>query len=143
MRPNDRSQSGSIGKPWLSAAERSAARHGQWRGTTLNGFRLLCQLNQKENKMTKRKLLIGIVLVLALLCTGLVFAQKPAKNVSPKRHPNLAAAQRLSAQAYEKVIAAQKANEWDLGGHAQKAKELLEQVNQELKQAAEVSNANH
>ena len=37
----------------------------------------------------------------------------------------------------------EKANEWDLGGHAQKAKDLLEQVNQELKQAAETSNANH
>lgn len=91
----------------------------------------------------KRNLWIGIVLSLALLCTGFVFAQKPVKNVSPKKHPNLAAAQKLSAQAYDKVIAAQKANEWDLGGHAQKAKDLLEQVNQELKQAAETSNENH
>lgn len=91
----------------------------------------------------KRNLWIGIVLSLALLCTGFVFAQKPVKNVSSKKHPNLAAAQRLSAQAYDKVIAAQKANEWDLGGHAQKAKDLLEQVNQELKQAAETSNENH
>jgi len=91
----------------------------------------------------KRKLWIGIVLSLALLCTGFVFAQKPVKNISPKKHPNLAAAQRLSAQAYDKIVAAQKANEWDLGGHAQKAKDLLEQVNQELKQAAEASNANH
>jgi len=91
----------------------------------------------------KRNLWIGIVLSLALLCTGFVFAQKPVKNISPKKHPNLAAAQRLSAQAYAKIVAAQKANEWDLGGHAQKAKDLLEQVNQELKQAAEASNANH
>ena len=91
----------------------------------------------------KRNLFFEIVLALALLCTGFVFAQKPVKNISPRRHPNLAAAQRLSAQAYEKVVAAQKANEWDLGGHAQKAKELLDQVNQELKQAAEASNENH
>lgn len=92
----------------------------------------------------KRNLWIGIVLSLALLCTGFLFAQKkPATSVSPKKHPNLAAAQRLSAQAYDKVVAAQKANEWDLGGHARKAKDLLEQVNQELKQAAETSNANH
>jgi hypothetical protein len=91
----------------------------------------------------KRNLWIGIVLSLALLCTGFMFAQKPVKNISPRKHPNLAAAQRLSAQAYDKVVAAQKANEWDLGGHAQKAKELLEQVNQELKQAAEASNENH
>jgi hypothetical protein len=90
-----------------------------------------------------RKTLLS-VLAFMFLCTGMVFAQKkPAQNVSPKRHPNLAAAQRLSAQAYQKVIAAQQANEWDLGGHAQKAKELLDQANQELKQAAETSNANH
>jgi len=37
-------------------------------------------------------------------------------------------------------VAAQRANEWDMGGHAQKAKDLLEQVNNELKQAAEAAN---
>jgi F0F1-type ATP synthase membrane subunit b/b' len=92
--------------------------------------------------MMRKKLLF--VLALLLMCTSFVFAQKkPAQNVSPKRHPNLAAAQRLSAQAYQKVVAAQQANEWDLQGHAQKAKELLDQANQELKQAAEASNDNH
>ena len=90
-----------------------------------------------------RKTLLFLMAFL-LLCTGMVFAQKkPAQNVSPRRHPNLAAAQKFSAQAYQKVVAAQQANEWDLGGHAQKAKELLDQVNQELKLAAETSNANH
>ena len=97
--------------------------------------------------MTKSKTLRGsilFVIVLAMLCTGLVFAQKkPVQNISPRRHPNLAAAQRLSDQAYEKIVAAQKANEWDLDGHAQKAKDLLDQVNRELKQAAEASNQNH
>jgi len=56
--------------------------------------------------------------------------------VSPGRHPNLAAAQRLSQQAYEKIIAAQEANEWDMQDHAQRAKNLLDQVNNELKLAA-------
>jgi hypothetical protein len=94
-------------------------------------------------KIMNRNLLIGFVLVVAMLCTGFAFAQKkPARNVSGKRHPNLAAAQKLTAQAYEKIIAAQKANEWDMGGHAQKAKDLLDQANQELKQAAETSNEN-
>ena len=92
----------------------------------------------------RNNLLVSIVLALALLCTGFVFAQKkPVQNVSAKRHPNIAAAQRLSAEAYEKIVAAQQANEWDLGGHAQKAKELLDQVNLELKKAAEVSNEEH
>ncbi len=65
---------------------------------------------------------------------------KPAENVSHHRHPNLAAAQRLSAQAFEKIVAAQRANEFDLGGHAQKAKDLLDEANRELKAAAETSN---
>ena len=72
---------------------------------------------------------------------GIAIAQ-PKKNVSAGRHPNLAAAQRLSQKAYEKVIAAQEANEWDMQGHAQKAKDLLDQVNKELKQAAEAANKN-
>jgi hypothetical protein len=54
-----------------------------------------------------------------------------------------AAAQRLSEQAYQKIVAAQQANEWDMEGHAQKAKELLDQVNQQLKPAAEWANKNH
>jgi len=76
------------------------------------------------------------------LCSGLVLAQRPKENVSGKRHPNLAAAQRLSAQAYQRILDAQKANEWDMNGHAQKAKELLDQVNNELKEAAEAANKN-
>jgi hypothetical protein len=52
----------------------------------------------------------------------------------------LAAAQGLSQQAFEKIRAAQQANEWDMRGHAQKAKELLEQANNELKLAAEAAN---
>jgi hypothetical protein len=92
--------------------------------------------------MTKRNGVFTGVLGVALLCGGAVWAQKPAQNVSPRRHPNLAAAQRLSEQAYQKITAAQSANEWDLNGHAAKAKELLEQVNNELKQAAQAANRN-
>ena len=39
-------------------------------------------------------------------------------------------------------MAAQQANEWDMQGHAQKAKNLLDQVNSELKLAAEAANKN-
>ena len=75
-----------------------------------------------------------------LLMVGLALAQMPKENVSPGRHPNLAAAQRLSQQAWEKIVAAQQANEWDMQGHAQKAKNLLDQVNNQLKMAAEAAN---
>ena len=93
--------------------------------------------------MNKRNAVVGGLCGLALLAGGVVLAQKPADNISPRRHPNLAAAQRLSTQAFDKIVAAQAANEWDLDGHAQKAKELLDQVNRELKEAAEASNRNH
>lgn len=69
--------------------------------------------------------------------------KKPVQNISPKRHPNLARAQRQTANAFASITAAQQANEFDLAGHAAKAKELLDQANKELKQAAEVSNVNH
>lgn len=68
---------------------------------------------------------------------------RPADNVSHQRHPNLAAAQRLTTQAYNRIADAQRANEFDLGGHAAKAKQLLEEANRELKQAAQTSNAHH
>ena len=58
------------------------------------------------------------------------------QNVNPARHPNLAAAQNLCRDAYEKLVAAQKANEYDMSGHAQKAKVHLEQTNGEIKLAA-------
>jgi hypothetical protein len=89
------------------------------------------------------KNLVRLFLGMALLCGGIAIAQKPVQNINPQHHGNLAAAQRLSEQAYEKIVAAQQANEWDMQGHAQKAKELLEQVNQQLKLAAEAANKNH
>jgi hypothetical protein len=67
-------------------------------------------------------------------------AQEPVQNVSPYRHGNLAAAQDLARQAYDRISQAQVANEFDLGGHAAKAKKLLEQVNWQIKQAAEAAN---
>jgi hypothetical protein len=82
--------------------------------------------------------LFGCLLVIG----GTAVAQAPKTNVSGARHPNLAAAQRLSLNAYDKIIAAQKANEWDMAGHAQKAKDLLDQVNSELKLAAQAANKN-
>jgi len=46
----------------------------------------------------------------------------------------------LSRQAWQKVVDAQLANEWDMQGRAQKAKALLDQANNELKQAVEAAN---
>jgi len=83
----------------------------------------------------KKKLQIGVA-GLALLLTGAAIGQK----VSPGRHPNLAAAQNHIGMALNKISAAQAANEWDMNGHAAKAKQLLEQADSEIKQAAETAN---
>lgn len=88
------------------------------------------------------KTLLKLLVAASLLAGGVAIAQKPAQNVNPNHHPNLAAAQRLSEQAYQKVVAAQHDNEWDMEGHAQKAKDLLDQANNELKKAAEWANRN-
>ncbi|HTV60326.1 MAG TPA: hypothetical protein VMJ93_15745 [Verrucomicrobiae bacterium] len=90
--------------------------------------------------MTKRNVLVGSALGAVLFFGGVAMGQRPAQNVSPGRHPNLAAAQRLTSMAYNKIVAAQEANEWDMDGHAQKAKDLLDQANQQLKLAAEAAN---
>ena len=89
-----------------------------------------------------RKAILSIVVGALMLSGSAAFALEPVENVSPRLHPNLAAAQRLSRQAYNKISAAQKANEWDMDGHAQKAKDLLDQVNNELKLAAQAANMN-
>jgi hypothetical protein len=89
--------------------------------------------------MKKNRLLIATMGTM-LLAGGIATAQKPKRNVSAARHPNIAAAQRLTQQAWEKIGAAQRANEFDMEGHARKAKDLLEQANQELKMAAESAN---
>jgi len=85
---------------------------------------------------------VSAVLASAFAIGSFAFAQAPKENISKGLHPNLAAAQRLSKQAYEKIMAAQEANEFDLAGHAAKAKTLLDQVNSELKLAAQTANKN-
>jgi F0F1-type ATP synthase membrane subunit b/b' len=68
------------------------------------------------------------------------FAQEPVQNIDPQRHGNLAAAQDLTRQAYDRLSLAQKENNNNLGGHADKAKELLRQANIEIRLAADAAN---
>ncbi len=62
-------------------------------------------------------------------------------NIDAHRHGNLAAAQRYIVQAYQKIDAAQGDNHEQLGGHAQRAKDLLTQADEELRLAANVANS--
>jgi hypothetical protein len=88
-----------------------------------------------------KKFVLTAIAAMAIFFAGTVFAQrKPPVDVSGKKHPNILAAQRLSREAFDKVVLAQKANEFDLEGHAQKAKDLLDNANKELKFAAEAAN---
>jgi hypothetical protein len=88
--------------------------------------------------MISRKLVFGSVLGLGLFTSGVLVGQ----NVSAHRHPNLAAAQRLMEQAVGKIDAAQQANEFDMNGHAAKAKDLLGKAFEEVKLAAGAANRN-
>lgn len=76
----------------------------------------------------------------AALAACAVSAQVPVQNIDPGRHGNLAAAQRLVVQAFERLSDAQNANDYHLGGHAARAKELLREANEEIKLAAESAN---
>ena len=80
-------------------------------------------------------------LVLALLGVGLVYAQeRPVDNINPQMHPHLAKAQRLCNQAYNALVEAQGANDFDMEGHAAKAKELLAEASRQMKAAALAAN---
>ncbi|MBD8898729.1 hypothetical protein [Rhodanobacter sp. DHG33] len=90
------------------------------------------------NKLTQAALTVALA-----IAAGAAFATQPVHNVSGSRHPNISAAQKLTDKAYQRIVAAQQANEWDMDGHAAKAKDLLDQANRELKAAAEAANQNH
>lgn len=85
----------------------------------------------------------AMILTLSLTLMGIAFAQRPETDISPERHANLAEAQHHVVQAYAKIVEAQKANKDQLGGHAEKAIQLLEQANHELKEAAEYADHHH
>ena len=90
--------------------------------------------------MTKKSLLISTILS-ALLFSVLTVAQDPVQDIDKNIHPNLAAAQSNVVEANKYVSIAQKDNREDMQGHAEKARDLLVQVNRELKLAAEAANA--
>jgi hypothetical protein len=91
-------------------------------------------------RIIMKTLLFAIVVAASLAVGTAVLGKAPVGHV-PKPHPNLAATQKLLAEAWEKIVAAQKANEFDLDGHAQRAKDLIDQANAEVKLAVESANA--
>lgn len=57
------------------------------------------------------------------------------------KHPNLTKAADHLNLAFNDVTAAQVANEYDMQGHAAKAKDLIAAAKEELRQAREAANA--
>jgi len=90
----------------------------------------------------KRRFLRNLVIVVVVIGLCSVGIAAFGQQVSKVLHPNLAEAQTLIERAITRLTAAQKANEYDLSGHAVKAKALLDQAYAEIKLAAEAANAN-
>jgi len=87
--------------------------------------------------MTKKSFCLVVALAFGLVLMGVAYAQRPETDIDPHKHSNLAAAQQHVVEAYKKAVEAQKSNDDDLGGHAEKAIQLLDEANHELKRAAE------
>jgi hypothetical protein len=79
---------------------------------------------------------LTFVVLLSASCV-MAFAQAPQATIDPSQHGALAAAQSSIIQAWQDISQAQRNNDSHLGGHAGRAKELLEQANQELMAAAQ------
>jgi hypothetical protein len=90
--------------------------------------------------MIKKDMLIGTALGLVLGCSGALLAQAPVVNIGD-RHGNLRAAQQYIVSAWQRIDEAQQDNNYNLGGHAGRAKELLVQADEELRLAANVANS--
>ena len=84
----------------------------------------------------KQVLMCGVCSV-ALFAAGVAVGQE---NIDAHKHPHLAEAQKLISNAEGQIDAAQAVWKDKLGGHAQRAKVLLQQADGELKQAAEYAN---
>lgn len=87
--------------------------------------------------MKRKSWYVAGALAVALAGVGIAFAQRPETDIDPNRHSHLADAQKHVVQAYDKILEAQRDNRDELGGHAEKAIQLLDECNRELKMAAE------
>ncbi|MBA3913711.1 MAG: hypothetical protein H0X25_07610 [Acidobacteriales bacterium] len=91
--------------------------------------------------MILRNRVLGVILGGTLLCGSFLFGQEPVQDIDKRVHPNLAAAQMHVVEANREIVVAQKDNNNDMRSHAEKARALLAQANQELKLAVQAANA--
>jgi hypothetical protein len=98
-------------------------------------------LTELEPKITLaiRLLLVPLCALAVMLSPG---SRPPRKNISAAHHPTLAAAQRLDRAGICQDYRRPGSQRIDLAAHALKARTLSHRANNELRQAAETSNAN-
>ena len=90
----------------------------------------------------KHKLLNSVAVTAIFAGTGAIALQAqygPVVNIG-ERHGNLRRAQEGLVSAYQAIDQAQHDNDGQLGGHAQRAKDLITQADQELRAAANYAN---
>lgn len=87
-------------------------------------------------KSSFRILIISCVVIALMSLSIMVYA-------AACKHPHLTRADQAIDRAFAQLTDAQKANEFDLGGHAQKAKDLLEQARMEVKDAIQWKATHH
>lgn len=96
--------------------------------------------------MNRRQLTWTSLVALAGIAGGFAIAQDHDRDRDRglwRRHPNLAQAERLTHQADGYLQAAQRANHWDLGGHAQHAEQLIQEADREIWEAARDADHRH
>lgn len=89
--------------------------------------------------MIKKMILVGSVVCTSLIFGCASYADQPQVDIGD-RHGNLRGAQEHILQAWRLVGDAQRDNNSHLGGHAERAKELLSQASEELRAAADFAN---
>jgi hypothetical protein len=85
--------------------------------------------------------MVAIALCAVFALSAVLFAQQEPRVTVGEKHGNMRAAQEYIQQVWRKVDEAQKDNNYNLGGHAGRAKELLAQASEEIKLSAEDANS--
>ena len=99
--------------------------------------------------MTRSKILLGSIAASAIFAGGVLVGQvvvpipPPPRVTVPATYGNMQDAQKSLLLAYNYLIAAQKANNAQLGGYAATAENLIDQANNDVLLAAEYAAAHN
>jgi len=91
--------------------------------------------------MNYKNVCITGLLAACLVLAGVAVAQR--SNIDASLHPSLAEAQQYILEASKKIREAHQRDKSNLGGHAEKAIQLLDQASMEVKSASELEHDSH